>query len=92
MIEVKNAPSRVFQERLTMSFAELKNQALRLTPANRLKLSRILTRSLKEPDACELEVPLALLRKRAADLKSGRVKGVPLEAVFPELKGKLPRR
>jgi putative addiction module component (TIGR02574 family) len=67
-----------------MSFQELREQALKLPPADREALADDLMASLTdEPLDPELE---AELNRRYEELVSGKVRGIPAEQVFAELK------
>jgi len=70
-----------------MSFTELKAQAMRLRPAQRAKLVSALIETLDD----EVEEPLTVeeLDRRAEDLRSGRVKGVPASKMISAARKRL---
>jgi putative addiction module component (TIGR02574 family) len=70
-----------------MSFAELKTRALRLRPAQRAKLVNVLIRTLDKDE----EEPLTMeeLDRRAEDLRSGRVKGIPAKEMVASARAHL---
>jgi len=70
-----------------MSFAELKTRALRLRPAQRAQLVNVLIRTLDK--AVEEPLTLAVLDRRAEELRSGRVKGIPAEKVIASARRRL---
>jgi putative addiction module component (TIGR02574 family) len=65
-----------------MSLTLLKREALKLPKAQRLKLASVLLESVPAERASD-EEPLTLteLDRRADELKSGKVKGIPADVV-----------
>jgi len=65
-----------------MSLSLLKREALKLPKAQRLKLAGVLLDSVPAEQALD-EKPLTIaeLNRRADELKSGKVKGIPSEVV-----------
>lgn len=65
---------------MAMNFAELKARALRLRPAQRAKLVSALIQTLDKHE--EKPITVEELDRRAEELSSGRVKGVPAEEML----------
>jgi len=63
-----------------VSFTELKTEAMRLRPAQRAKLVNALIQTLD--NHAEEPVTLQELDRRSEDLRSGRVKGVPVDEML----------
>jgi len=70
-----------------MSFTELKTKAMRLRPAQRAELINVLIRTLDKNE----EEPLTTeeLDRRSHDLRSGKVKGIPAEAMISAARERL---
>jgi hypothetical protein len=70
-----------------VSFTELKAKALRLRPAQRARLANELIRTLDKDEATP---PTLLdLDRRAEELRSGRVQGIPANEVIASARRRL---
>lgn len=68
---------------MTPSERKLRDEALRLTPTQRMDLAAALLESVEgEPDAGVLEAWLDEVRRRAQELESGEVAALPIEELF----------
>ncbi len=73
---------------MSLSLQELKNASSSLSIEERAELAQFLLRSLDESDEEEVRAEwLALAEKRMAEVRSGKVVGIPAEEVVKNLLG-----
>ncbi len=73
---------------MVLTLEELKDAAADLPPPERAELAEFLVRSLDESEAAAVRAEwLALAEQRMADVKAGKVVGIPAEEVLNGLLG-----
>jgi putative addiction module component (TIGR02574 family) len=78
---------------MTQRLKELTEQALHLPPDDRVTLAESLLLTVDDAhDQRVNEAVIQELERRAEDLRSGKVEGIPAEEVFAKLRERLKRR